>query len=174
MVAVVFPSSVARITSLTLQPMHSGDFRHNIPSTGASKIFRLGFGFWAGSITFGEMDNWADGQKIEAFLASLDGGVNTVKIPLDRIKKNPRTAIVARNAMTSSDVGQYFTNGDRLYIVTAVNGGVATLWPGTTIAASAAMTPATSIKIRQEAESPLMPHNPSVNGPWTLQFREAI
>ena len=174
MASVSYPSGVARITELALQRDNPGDVRHDIPSTGATKILRFGYGRWVGTISFGEMDDFEKGQRIEAFLASLDGGVNTVNLPLDHIKANPNSGNKRRNAFAASDIGTYWTNDGRLYIVTGVTTGLASMWPTVPLATTASMTPATHIVARERQGAPLMRHNPSVLGPWTWAFQEAI
>ena len=174
MAVVAFPTGVARITELSLQRMNPGDVRHEVPSTGRETLLKFGYGLWHGLVTFGEMDDVAQAQRIEAFFASLDGGANTVHLPIDHIKASASDAPKTLAEMTDDDIGTYWNYEGRLYAVTGIGAGTASLWPTKPVPAGAALAPATHIVAKERDGAPAMPHTPHFLGPWTWLFKEAV
>ena len=159
-----------RITDLTLNASVPGQIIHEIPSTGAVRIFNQGAGRWEGTIVFGRVDNMDVGLRIEAFIAGLNGSQNTTDIPLDRIK-NLRTA---GTTLGRAQIGRYYNAGNRLIVVSGRVGGKTIIFPELPLSESAALTSPSRIHIRLTGAAPSMPHQPDNHGPWALSFTEAL
>lgn len=159
-----------RITDLTLSASVPGQIRHEIPSTGAVRIFNQGAGRWTGTITFGRVDSEDVGLRTEAFIAGLNGSQNTTDIPLDRIKSYRTPPTTLRNAQ----IGRYYNVGDRLIVVHSRVGNQTLIFPEIPINEEQALTSPTRLRIRLAGAEPTLPHQPDNHGPWVLQFTEAL
>lgn len=163
--------SVARITELRLTRANPGDVTHEIPSTGRTQMLRFAQGTWHGTVTFGALDNRDDGARMEAFFASLDGGANSVRLPLINIKKQCDNTI--RALLKPDSVGCYYRTSKGLVIITsAESSGAGTWWPPYQFPVNEPFTAATHITVKERGGAPVMPHVPGLMGPWTWQFQE--
>ena len=159
-----------RITNLTLVPAVPGQIVHEIPTSGASRVFNTGFGRWEGTISFGRVDNADVGQRIEAFIAGLNGSQHTTDIPLDRIK-NIRTA---DTQLRNAQIGRYYNYKNRLILIHGRASNKTLFFPEININENEGLTSAKRLRIRLTGRQASMPASPNNWGGWVLSFREAL
>lgn len=159
-----------RITNLSLVPNVPGQIIHEIPSTGATRVFQTGAGRWNGTITFGRVDNPDVGLRIESFISSLNGGLHTTDIPLQQIKSYRTTDTTLENAQS----GRYYNFGNRLVVIYNRVGKRTHYFPNLPLDDDSVLTNPNRIRIRLTNSSPILPNQPNNWGPWTLSFTEAL
>ena len=159
-----------RITDLTLVPAVPGQIVHEIPSTGAARVFNAGVGRWEGSIQFGRVEDPDVGLRTEAFISGLNGSSNTTDIPL-RLIKNLQTA---DSTLKEAQIGRYYNYGNRLILIHGRVGGKTLIFPEIDINEDSALTSPTRLRIRLSGSQSALPHQPMNFGPWALSFFESI
>ena len=159
-----------RITNLALVASVPGQIIHQIPSTGASRIFNTGVGRWTGTIQFGRVDNQEIGLRTESFISGLNGGQHTTDIPLNQIKSYQTTNTTLANAV----VGRYYNFGNRLVVINERVANRTYYFPNLPLDNDSVLTNPNRLRIRLTNATPILPNSPNNWGPWTLSFTEAI
>ena len=159
-----------RIVNLTLIPAVPGQIRHEIPSTGAVRVFNTGAGRWEGTISFGRVDNADVGLRTEAFIAGLNGSQNVTEIPLGNIKRF-RTP---NATLGTAQIGRYYNYNDRLIVIHGRENSNTLFFPEIPIKENEDLTSANRLRIRLTGQQANMPSSPNNWGPWVLSFTEAL
>ncbi len=171
---------------------------HRSIYTGESQAITRGIGLWEGTITWSPRSvayQEDDIREIEAFLASLEGGANTFKVPLQRDQSSAFTSgtdlmvtaaeragssmILTFDAQTGLVQGNYINISDELFILnSSLTGGTATVTPHRPLTIPAAglevswETPFLNAR-RTESDAIVSPRDPEYAGPWTIGFTGA-
>ena len=159
-----------RITNLTLTPSVPGQIRHEIPTTGAVKVFNTGAGRWTGTIQFGRVDSADLGLRVEAFIAGLNGSQHTTDIPLARIKN----LATADATLETAQIGRYYNYNNRLIVVHGRDSNGTLIFPELPINQNEVLTSPNRLRIRLRETQASMPQTPDSWGPWALSFTEAL
>ena len=177
------PASLA-FRSLTVTLGYPGRVTLASPFTQDAVIVDRGNGQWSGEAEIRPV-HAEDANPLDAFLNLLNDRRNWAELPLgSRASTFAATTVSAVSANTITlaalpaglELDGYVRSGNRLYQVTSLASATRqiTVQPSGILAASAAISPASTIRARLAKEVKALPRANGIAGPRRIEFIEAV